>query len=172
MSFMDYLEDKAQIWIKDKTFCNAQLDKLFQKAIESYEDIKGEIKRLTPKELFINSELFSSVIQDFQIVSFGMQNEDNSKEIKFESSFQPSFNKQFDLIIEHFNQKTEEGYENIILCSTIKQEERFQNIFEKIDSNFRFTTILLPLHEGFMTTKTKYFVIQTTNYLSAIISLS
>ena len=155
VSFIHYLEDKAQIWIKDKTFCNAQLDKLYQKAIESYKDIKGEIKHLTPKELFINSEAFSSVIQDFQIVSFGMQNEDNSKEIKFESSFQPSFNKQFDLIIEHFNQKTEEGYENIILCSTIKQEERFQNIFEKIDANFRFTTMLLPLHEGFIDHRNK-----------------
>ena len=155
VSFIHYLEDKAQIWIKDKTFCNAQLDKLYQKALESYKDIKGEIKHLTPKELFINSEAFSSVIQDFQIVSFGMQNEDNSKEIKFESSFQPSFNKQFDLIIEHFNQKTEEGYENIILCSTIKQEERFQNIFEKIDANFRFTTMLLPLHEGFIDHRNK-----------------
>ena len=155
VSFIHYLEDKAQIWIKDKTFCNAQLDKLYQKALESYKDIKGEIKHLTPKELFINSEAFSSVIQDFQIVSFGMQNEDNSKEIKFESSFQPSFNKQFDLIIEHFNQKTEEGYENIILCSTIKQEERFQNIFEKIDANFRFTTMLLRLHEGFIDNRNK-----------------
>ena len=155
VSFIHYLEDKAQIWIKDKTFCNAQLDKLYQKASESYKDIKGEIKHLTPKELFINSDVFSSVIQDFQIVSFGMQNEDNSKEIKFESSFQPSFNKQFDLIIEHFNQKTEEGYENIILCSTIKQEERFQNIFEKIDANFRFTTMLLPLHEGFIDHRNK-----------------
>ena len=155
VSFIHYLEDEVQIWIKDKTFCNAQLDKLYQKALESYKDIKGEIKHLTPKELFINSEAFSSVIQDFQIVSFGMQNEDNSKEIKFESSFQPSFNKQFDLIIEHFNQKTEEGYENIILCSTIKQEERFQNIFEKIDANFRFTTMLLPLHEGFIDHRNK-----------------
>ena len=150
VSFMDYLEDKAQIWIKDKTFCNAQLDKLYQKASESYKDVKGQIKHLTPKELFINSAVFSSVIQDFQIVSFGMHNEDDSKKIQFESSFQLSFNKQFDLIIEHFNQKNEEGYENIILCSTIKQEERFQNIFEKIDTNFRFTTMLLPLHEGFI----------------------
>ena len=155
VSFIDYLEDKSQIWIKDKTFCNAQLDKLYQKALESYKVVKGEIKHLTPKELFINSEVFSSVIHDFQIVSFGMQNEDNSKEIKFESSFQPSFNKQFDLIIEHFNQKTEEGYDNIILCSTIKQEERFQNIFEKIDANFRFTTMLLPLHEGFIDHRNK-----------------
>ena len=155
VSFIHYLEDKSQIWIKDKTFCNAQLDKLYQKASESYKDIKGEIKHLTPKELFINSDVFSSVIQDFQIVSFGMQNEDHSKEIKFESSFQPSFNKQFDLIIEHFNQKTEEEYENIILCSTIKQEERFQNIFEKIDANFRFTTMVLPLHEGFIDHRNK-----------------
>jgi len=155
VSFIHYLEDKAQIWIKDKTFCYAQLDKLYQKALESYKDIKGEIKHLTPKELFINSKVFSSVIQDLQIVSFGMQNEDNLKEIKFESSFQPSFNKQFDLIIEHFNQKTEEGYENIILCSTIKQEERFQNIFEKINANFMFTTVLLPLHEGFIDHRNK-----------------
>ena len=150
VSFMNYLGNNAHIWIKDKDFCNAQLDKLYQKAEESYKDIKGQIKHLTPKELFIDSEVFSSVIQDFQIVSFGMHNEDDSIEIQFESSFQPSFNKQFDLIIEHFKQKTEEGYNNIILCSNIKQEERFKNIFEKIDANFRFTTMLLPLHEGFI----------------------
>jgi len=150
VSFMNYLGNNAHIWIKDKAFCNAQLDKLHQKAEESYKDIKGQIKHLTPQELFINSKVFSSVIQDFQIVSFGMHNEDDSKEIQFESTFQPSFNKQFDLIIEHFNQKTKEDYENIILCSTLKQEERFQNIFEKIDANFRFTTMLLPLHEGFI----------------------
>ncbi|MFL2563616.1 MAG: transcription-repair coupling factor [Flavobacteriales bacterium] len=150
ISFMNYLGNNAHIWIKDKTFCNAQLDKLYQKAEESYKDIKGEIKHLNPQELFINSKVFSSVIQDFQIVSFGMHNEDDSKEIQFESTFQPSFNKQFDLIIEHFKQKTEEGYNNIILCSNIKQEERFKNIFEKIDANFRFTTMRLPLHEGFI----------------------
>ena len=150
VSFMNYLGNNAHIWIKDKAFCNAQLDKLYQKAEESYKDIKGEIKHLNPQELFINSKVFSSVIQDFQIVSFGMHNEDDSKEIQFESTFQPSFNKQFDLIIEHFKQKTEEGYNNIILCSNIKQEERFKNIFEKIDTNFRFTTIRLPLHEGFI----------------------
>ena len=150
VSFMNYLGNNAHIWIKDKAFCNAQLDKLHQKAEESYKDIKGEIKHLSPQELFINSKVFSSVIQDFQIVSFGMHNEDDSKEIQFESTFQPSFNKQFDLIIEHFKQKTEEGYNNIILCSNIKQEERFKNIFEKIDANFRFTTMRLPLHEGFI----------------------
>ena len=150
VSFMNYLGNNAHIWIKDKAFCIAQLDKLYQKAEESYKDIKGEIKHLNPQELFINSKVFSSVIQDFQIVSFGMHNEDDSKEIQFESTFQPSFNKQFDLIIEHFKQKTEEGYNNIILCSNIKQEERFKNIFEKIDANFRFTTMRLPLHEGFI----------------------
>jgi transcription-repair coupling factor (superfamily II helicase) len=150
VSFMNYLGNNAHIWIKDKAFCNAQLDKLYQKAEENYKDIKGEIKHLTPQELFINSKVFSSVIQDFQIVSFGMHNEDDSKEIQFESTFQPSFNKQFDLIIEHFNQKTKEDSENIILCSTLKQEERFQNILEKIDAKFRFTTMLLPLHEGFI----------------------
>ena len=49
----------------------------------------------------------------------------------------------------------------------IKQEERFKNIFEKIDANFRFTTMLLPFTKDLLTIETKYFVTQTTNYLSA-----
>jgi len=147
--FMNYLNEKATIWVKDKELCKAQLDKLYLKAYDAYEELGDTIKHIKPEELFINSKVFTKAIHDFHIVSFGIKNEDSSKEINFQTSFQPSFNKQFDLIIEHFNEKTEEGYENLILCSSQKQEERFHNIFEKIDENFKYNTMLLPLHEGF-----------------------
>jgi len=150
VSFMNYLSEKAVIWIKDKELCKAHLDKLYLKAYDAYEELDGTIKHIKPEELFINSKVFNKAIHDFHIVSFGIKNEDSSKEINFQTSFQPSFNKQFDLIIEHFNEKTEGGYENLILCSSQKQEERFHNIFEKIDENFKYSTMLLPLHEGFI----------------------
>lgn len=148
--FMNYLGDKATIWIKDKELCKAQLDKLYLKAYDAYEELDGTIKHIKPEELFINAKVFKKAIDDFACVSFGTKNEDESREINFQTSFQPSFNKQFDLIIEHFNEKTKEGYENLILCSSQKQEERFHNIFEKIDENFQYSTMLLPIHEGFI----------------------
>lgn len=150
VSFINYLGDRATIWLHDKEFCSEQLDKLFQKATKAYEKVEGQIQHIKPEELFINSRVFKKAIENFNFVSYGTKKENSSKEINFQTSFQPSFNKQFDLITDHFNDKTQEGYKNLILCSSQKQEERLQNIFGKIDGNFKFNTMLLQLHAGFI----------------------
>ena len=148
--FIEYLGDKGSIWINDQDLCEAQLDKLYLKAYDAFKNIDGGIKHIKPEELFINSKVFKKSTEHFHKISFGEQRIEGITNIDFNTSFQPSFNKQFDLIIEHFNEKTKEGYENIILCSSQKQEERFHNIFEKIDENFQYSTMLLPIHEGFI----------------------
>lgn len=148
--FMNYLGNSACVWLKDKELCEAKLDKLYLKAYDAYEELDGQIKQIKPEELFINSKIFNSAITEFQTVSFGTKAIDSRLEINFNTSYQPSFNKQFDLIIEHFNEQSEKGYENLILCSSQKQEERFHSIFEKIDENFQYSTMLLPIHEGFI----------------------
>lgn len=150
ISFMSYLNEKAVIWMKDEELCKAQLDKLFTKAYDAYEDLEQTIKQMKPEELFINSKVFDESIANFQKITFGTKSYEVYKAIDFSSSFQPSFNKQFDLIIEHFNEQTEKGYTNLILCASQKQVERFHNIFDKIDGNFNYNTVLLPLHEGFI----------------------
>lgn len=148
--FMKYLGNSACLWIKDKELCEAKLDKLYLKAYDAYEELDGQIKQIKPEELFINSKIFNSAITEFQTVSFGTKAIDSTLEINFNTSYQPSFNKQFNLIIEHFNEQSEKGYENLILCSSQKQEERFHSIFEKIDENFQYSTMLFPIHEGFI----------------------
>lgn len=148
--FMNYLGNSACVWLKDKELCEAKLDKLYLKAYDAYEELDGQIKQIKPEELFINSKIFNSAITEFQTISFGTKAIDSTLEINFNTSYQPSFNKQFDLIIEHFNEQSEKGYENLILCSSQKQEERFHSIFEKIDENFQYSTMLLPIHEGFI----------------------
>jgi transcription-repair coupling factor (superfamily II helicase) len=148
--FMNYLGNSACVWLKDKELCEAKLDKLYLKAYDAYEELDGQVKQIKPEELFINSKIFNSAITEFQTISFGTKAIDSTLEINFNTSYQPSFNKQFDLIIEHFNEQSEKGYENLILCSSQKQEERFHSIFEKIDENFQYSTMLLPIHEGFI----------------------
>lgn len=148
--FMLYLEKNASVWIDDQDLCEGQLDKLYLKAFDAYDNIKGEVKHITPNELFINAKVFKNSINAFKTIYFGLSSIKNIETIDFNTSFQASFNKQFDLIISHFNEKTEEGYQNIIMCSSQKQEERFNSIFEKIEGEFTFNTMLLPLHSGFI----------------------
>jgi transcription-repair coupling factor (superfamily II helicase) len=148
--FMHYLEKNASVWIDDRDLCEGQLDKLYLKAFDAYDNIKGEVKHIKPNELFINAKVFKNSINAFKTVYFGLSSMKNIETIDFETSFQASFNKQFDLIISHFNEKTKEGYQNIIMCSSQKQEERFHSIFEKIEGEFTFNTMLLPLHSGFI----------------------
>ena len=148
--FMHYLEKNASVWIDDQDLCEGQLDKLYLKAFDAYDNIKGEVKHIKPNELFINAKVFKNSINAFKIIYFGLSSIKNIETIDFNTSFQASFNKQFDLIISHFNEKTEEGYQNIIMCSSQKQEERFHSIFEKIEGEFTFKTMLLPLHSGFI----------------------
>ncbi|MFQ3269682.1 MAG: transcription-repair coupling factor (superfamily II helicase), partial [Flavobacteriales bacterium] len=148
--FMNYLGNEATLWVDDQGLCEGQLDKLYLKSYDAFENLDGEIKHLKPEELFINSKVFRKAIKDFNLVSFGLNTKKGLLNIDFNTSFQPSFNKQFDLIIEHFNTQTSEGYKTLILCSSQKQEERFHSIFEKTEGDFKFNTMLLPLHEGFI----------------------
>ena len=148
--FMNYLGNEATLWVDDQGLCEGQLDKLYLKSYDAFENLDGEIKHLKPEELFINSKIFRKAIKEFNLVSFGLNTKKGLLNIDFNTSFQPSFNKQFDLIIEHFNTQTSEGYKTLILCSSQKQEERFHSIFEKTEGDFKFNTMLLPLHEGFI----------------------
>ena len=150
VSFMNYLHEKSILWVKDEELCKAQLDKLYLKAYNSFEELNGSIKHIKPEELFINAKTYSNNTEHFHKISFGGKEDKSTHKIEFQTSFQPSFNKQFDLIIEHFNEMSQKGYTNLILCSSQKQEERFHNIFDKIDGEFKYSTILLPLHEGFV----------------------
>jgi transcription-repair coupling factor (superfamily II helicase) len=150
VSFLNFLGEKACLWIKDKELCEAHLDKQFIKAYDAYEALDQTIQQIKPEELFINAKVFNESIHNYNLASFGNKNTENLSEIEFNTSFQASFNKQFDLIIEHLKEKSEEGYHNIILCGSLKQEERFHRIFDDMEANIDYATLLLPLHEGFI----------------------
>lgn len=155
VAFLDYLGAEACIWMRDQPYCEAQLDKLYLKAYDAYERIEGEIKHLKPEELFINAKVFNQCSSKYNKVLFSDKTDKQDLSYNFNTSFQPSFNKQFNLIIEHFKEMSLKGYQNLILCGSQKQEERFRNIFEQEEDNFSYNTLLLPIHEGFIDHKNK-----------------
>ncbi len=70
--------------------------------------------------------------------------------IKFNIRAQPSFNKQFNLLIEDLNTHHSKGYTNYIFCSGEKQAQRFHDIFDDAGTKVHYKIIVFPIYQGFI----------------------
>lgn len=150
-SFLDYIPDNTVVWTKDMELATEQMDKLFLKAYDQFEKLKSEIKHQSPEELFINRKTFIEDISKHSQIEFGHRFMLDAKEtFTYQTSPQPSFNKQFDMLIDDLNEKAGASYQNFILSATGQQMERFISIFEDMEREVSYQPMLLQLHEGFV----------------------
>ncbi|MFZ1752827.1 MAG: transcription-repair coupling factor, partial [Caldilineaceae bacterium] len=68
----------------------------------------------------------------------------------YNGSVQPSFNKNFSLLIENFLANTSASFENFLFTENSKQIERFYNIFEDLQAKVDFHPVISSIHEGFI----------------------
>lgn len=151
MSFFEYINSKTVVFLKNEELFSSAIDNLFKKATEVFNAIDSEIKRAKPSELFCTSELLKGQLSEFTTVHLKNSSISISDSISFSTKPQPSFNKQFNLLIENLNENTENGYKNYIFCSSEQQAKRFHDIFEDAEQNVKqFETIVFPLFQGFI----------------------
>jgi transcription-repair coupling factor (superfamily II helicase) len=155
-SFLKYIASKTVVFLKNEELFSSAIDNLFKKATEAFNAIDSEIKRAKPSELFCTSELLKAQLSEFTTVHLK-----NNKTplpsggagggLSFSTKPQPSFNKQFNLLIENLNENSEKGYKNYIFCSSEQQAKRFHDIFEDAQQNVeQFETVVFPLFQGFI----------------------
>ncbi len=159
-SFLDYIAQKTLVFVKNIDLLSAQLDKLFDKAEEAFKKLSEEIKHQTPQELFCDAKTFKKQLLGFSVVEVGTQAFLNPQQlIQFNTSPQPAFNKNFDLLVENLNKNHEAGFTNYIFCGSEQQAKRFHDIFESDDINqdqqVHYQTVVLPLFQGFINQDTK-----------------
>ncbi len=152
-NFLRYIVNKTIVFVKDKDILSAKLDKLFDKAERTFKDLTGEIAHSKPGELFCNGAEILNQLQDYSLVNFGNPDQDHKntlEEIRFNIKPQPSFNKQFDLLIEDLRENSKQGISNYLFCDNQKQAQRFHDIFKDIDEEVQYKTFVLPLYQGFI----------------------
>ena len=156
-SFLEYISEQTLFIGKDMGFFDAKIEKLFAKATDIYQKLPNEVKRTPPEELYCQTTDLLKQIQRFQQININATTpaSKNKKEFSFHTSPQPSFNKQFELLISYFNNKHKEGFQNYILCGSEQQAKRFQDIFEEMEQKVPYQTIQLSLHAGFVDTELK-----------------
>ena len=156
-SFLDYINEKTVLVIQNTELLGQQLDKLFDKANEAFEKLSKDIQHAPPEDLFLNQKQFLKRALDFSVIELHANAVfKTDKKVEFHLQPQPSFNKQFDLLLNNLGENHFNGYKNYLCCSNENQASRFHDIFEDIDEansesiRKQYKTMVLPLFEGFI----------------------
>ncbi|MFT5243981.1 MAG: transcription-repair coupling factor (superfamily II helicase), partial [Glaciecola sp.] len=149
-SFLKYIAQKTVVFSKNTDLLFSRIDDFFGKAEDAFKNLSSEIKHASPEELFCNSEELKRQLLEFSLVEFGTVSLFSEEKIEFNTTPQPSFNKQFNLLIEDLNLHHDRGYTNYIACSSDQQAKRFHDIFDDVEQNVHYKTIVLSLYQGFV----------------------
>jgi transcription-repair coupling factor (superfamily II helicase) len=133
----ELLPNNTVIWIRDLEVIVGQMNQAFDAAQnESH---------------FESGATFFDQINGFNVIEFGMkQLLSPNRVFEFETSPQPTFQKNFELIAQHIIDYTHKNYQTFILAENPNQHKRLENIFENIDSQVHFSPVTSTLHQGFI----------------------
>ncbi len=150
-SFFQYLNGDITIWIDSVERAKQTLKNEFDKAHKIYDSLDQEIKKTVPSDLFINDKDLVLNFENLKLVEMGTTSYfENASPINFELIPQPSFNKNFNLLIDDLAKNQKNQFKNYIFSNQAKQIERLYQIFEDIGGEVAFTPIHSALHEGFI----------------------
>lgn len=159
-SFLSFLPEKAILWIKDYQLTLDVMDECYQKAAQAFGQMAGSTKKealvLQPEQLFEQGADFVEAAKKFSIVEFGRQFYlKKATKVSWESQPQPSFNKNFDLLVANLGDNEKTGFLNLIVAENEKQIDRLQGIFQELDPTLQVQSLLLSLREGFVDKQAK-----------------
>ena len=156
-AFTEFLPANSIVWIDDFDLLTDRIGTEYTRAEQAFNALKGEINHVPPEELYVTRALFNRTILTNHIIEFGKHSVlPGSQVFQFDISPQPSFNKNFELLISELHENTKLHIHNLILSDNSKQLERLQAIFNDVSFNhglkgtLQYESVNLALHEGFI----------------------
>ncbi|WP_309642746.1 transcription-repair coupling factor [Flavobacterium sp.] len=156
-SFLEYMHQNTIVFIQNTELLTSKLEKLFDKAEDIFKNLNATIQHVAPEKIFLHQKEFLKKALDFTVVELSSKPTFKiAKAFDFHIQPQPSFNKQFDLLLNNLNDNHFNGYKNYLFCSSTAQEKRFHDIFESLDEanhesiRKQYHTVVFPLYQGFI----------------------
>ncbi|MGN7203527.1 transcription-repair coupling factor [Pedobacter sp. SAFR-022] len=156
INLLDYIDKDTQVWIKDVEFTLDIIKAGHKKAVELWKALPAQEKQenqnwIDPKYSFSDEKMIADILQEFPLVEFGKQFFYRTDHIfNFDTKPQPSFNKDFNLLIHNIKENEKAGIFNFIFSSSAKQTERLYAILDDIDKTAKFTPVNISLREGYI----------------------
>jgi transcription-repair coupling factor (superfamily II helicase) len=144
------LPPKTIIWSQSLALSFEQIDAVYSKAPS---DLKSEItSEITPKDqVLLKGDDITPLLGQFAQVEFGQSNYFAAgKVLQFETTPQPVFRKNFEMLSDSLTEYRTKDYSICILSENPKQIDRLKDIFASIGHNVDFQPLINSVHEGFI----------------------
>ena len=159
VSLMDFLPADTVLAVKDLLLTADRMTTVSNEVADQ-ESMAARMRQVNaaatvnaePVEMphLLTAEDFLHKTTDFRVVEFGNKPTGvASATITFDTTPQPLFHKNFDLVSQTLTDYIVKGYRIYILTDNPKQGERLHDIFTERGENIQFETIGKTLHEGF-----------------------
>jgi transcription-repair coupling factor (superfamily II helicase) len=160
-TFFDYLPENSIFFTDDIKLSTELFESGLEKADKSLirkneTDLKDKKEVIEISDLYMNVAQFFDYLKKYSCVEIGVRNGFKSDEvIQFNCSPQPTFHKNFKLLIENLKQNQKAKIKNLIFSDTSKQIERLYTIFNDLDNSIEFEPIYHGLSQGFIDNDSK-----------------
>ena len=159
VSLMDFLPQDTVMAVKDLLLTADRMTTV-SREVADQESMAARMRQVTaaatdnaePVEMphLLTAEDFLHMTTGFRVVEFGNKPTGVAQAtITFDTTPQPLFHKNFDLVSQTLTDYIVKGYRIYILTDNPKQGERLHDIFTERGENIQFETIGKTLHEGF-----------------------
>jgi len=161
VSFFEFLDPKTLLWFNNPDLTKDKLDRLYKKAVDAFSKIESPLSHMSPEQLFMKGTSLAKDLHSFTSIYLTEPATDQdtaeakNTTVQFETTPQPVFNKNFDLLIENLRTNHERGLSNIICCASQQQADRLHEIFDEIVAEVPYKTLQLPIHAGFYSQELK-----------------
>ncbi len=174
ISFLKFLPEDSVLVVKDFAYIHDVIDRVYHEGFAKQavaERLEGAtemeqkqiLSELNKEASLLTAHRFTQEAACFRRVEFGMNagktaadvRKDTSKYsvLKFNITPQPLFHKNFDLLVDTFEDYMLKGYQLYILADSERQTQRLKDIFADMDSpkarSIKFEPVNKTLHEGF-----------------------
>ncbi|MCW3087463.1 MAG: mfd, partial [Sediminibacterium sp.] len=163
VSLLEFLPENTIVWLKD-------WDVIKEKIVQQEDELQGFMGMLDSgfrmqhneeeddtrilKEVrwddFAKAAMIGQQLSARHIVEFGFKPHMATTEIEFKTRPQPSFNRQFDMLINDLRAHEAAGYGIYIFAEQARQLERLHSIFTDLRTEIRFVPLVTGIHEGFI----------------------
>ncbi|MCD6598908.1 MAG: transcription-repair coupling factor, partial [Bacteroidales bacterium] len=152
-SFLKLLDSSFLIWVNDIDFITHRINELYNQTNFRTDD-EGETissNAMSKDTWIVTGDVIKQDIYNFTTLEFGKTGfEKEASIVKFNTSPQPVFNKNFELLSEDLHKNNSLAYKNYLLTENDKQAERLQSIFSDNKNEVEFSPVNITLHEGFI----------------------
>jgi transcription-repair coupling factor (superfamily II helicase) len=153
-NFAQYLGVNNCIFIEDGALLESKLNTQFSRAEEIYLSLNSTVQK-EPADLYCTGTELLNDLNNNCWFEFGNNVLHKDLIITFQQSPQPTFNKNFDMLLASLLENKQKGFSNYLFTDSQKQAERLQQIFDDISKEKHLPEklmepIFMGVHEGFV----------------------